>query len=66
MTKMAEGFKAIRQAELELAGEYRAQEHDEFFKKASDSITGMTRSISSSNVTGAEPGRVDSPPISMM
>ena len=31
MTKMAEGFKAIRQAELELAGEYRAQEHDEFF-----------------------------------
>jgi pyruvate-ferredoxin/flavodoxin oxidoreductase len=31
MTKMADGFKAIRQAELELAGEYKAQEHDEFF-----------------------------------
>ena len=31
MTKMADGFKAIRQTELELAGEYRAQEHDEFF-----------------------------------
>jgi pyruvate-ferredoxin/flavodoxin oxidoreductase len=31
MTKMADGFKAIRQAELELTGEYRAQEHDEFF-----------------------------------
>jgi len=31
MTKMADGFKAIRQAELELAGEYKAQQHDEFF-----------------------------------
>jgi pyruvate-ferredoxin/flavodoxin oxidoreductase len=31
MTKMADGFKAIRQAELELAGEYRAQQHDDFF-----------------------------------
>jgi pyruvate-ferredoxin/flavodoxin oxidoreductase len=31
MAKMAEGFKAIRTAELELAGEYDAREHDEFF-----------------------------------
>jgi pyruvate-ferredoxin/flavodoxin oxidoreductase len=31
MTKMAEGFRAIRTAELELAGEYRPTEHDEFF-----------------------------------
>ncbi|MEN8761033.1 MAG: ferredoxin, partial [Thiogranum sp.] len=31
MTKMADGFKAIRQTELELAGEYRAQQHDDFF-----------------------------------
>ena len=30
MAKMAEGFKAIRLAELELAGEYRPSEHDEF------------------------------------
>jgi hypothetical protein len=29
--KMAEGFKAIRKAELELAGEYNPAEHDEFF-----------------------------------
>ena len=31
MTKMAEGFKAIRIAELELAGEYKPSVHDEFF-----------------------------------
>ena len=31
MAKMAEGFKAIRLAELELADEYRPSEHDEFF-----------------------------------
>ena len=31
MAKMADGFKAIRMAELELAGEYRPGEHDEFF-----------------------------------
>jgi pyruvate-ferredoxin/flavodoxin oxidoreductase len=31
MSKMAEGFKAIRKAELELAGDYRQDEHDEFF-----------------------------------
>ena len=31
MAKMADGFRAIRQAELELAGEYKVQEHDEFF-----------------------------------
>ncbi len=31
MAKMAEGFKAIRMAELELAGEYNAAKHDEFF-----------------------------------
>lgn len=30
--KMAEGFKAIRMAELELEGKYRPEEHDEFFK----------------------------------
>ena len=29
MAKMAEGFKAIRTAELELAGKYRPAEHDE-------------------------------------
>jgi pyruvate-ferredoxin/flavodoxin oxidoreductase len=33
MAKMAEGFAAVRQAELELAGEYREREHDEFFKR---------------------------------
>ncbi len=31
MAKMAEGFRAIRTAELELAGAYRPAEHDEFF-----------------------------------
>lgn len=31
MAKMAEGFKAIRKAELELKGEYRKSEHQEFF-----------------------------------
>jgi pyruvate-ferredoxin/flavodoxin oxidoreductase len=31
MAKMAEGFTAIRTAELELAGAYNATEHDEFF-----------------------------------
>ena len=31
MAKMAEGFKAIRQAELELAGKFSEAEHAEFF-----------------------------------
>ena len=31
MAKMAEGFKAIRMAELELEGKYDPAEHDEFF-----------------------------------
>jgi pyruvate-ferredoxin/flavodoxin oxidoreductase len=31
MAKMAEGFKAIRSAELELAGQYNEAEHEEFF-----------------------------------
>lgn len=31
MSKMAEGFKAIRLAELELDGNYKPAEHDEFF-----------------------------------
>lgn len=31
MAKMAEGFKAIRKAELELSGAYDPAEHDEFF-----------------------------------
>ncbi|PSR13087.1 MAG: pyruvate ferredoxin oxidoreductase, partial [Bacteroidetes bacterium] len=31
MAKMADGFKAIRQAELELAGSYDPRQHDEFF-----------------------------------
>jgi pyruvate-ferredoxin/flavodoxin oxidoreductase len=31
MTKMAEGFKAVRMAELELDGKYDAAEHEEFF-----------------------------------
>jgi pyruvate-ferredoxin/flavodoxin oxidoreductase len=31
MAKMAEGFKAIRMAELELEGEYDPSRHDEFF-----------------------------------
>ncbi len=32
MSKMAEGFRAIRQAELELEGKYDARKHDEFFR----------------------------------
>jgi len=31
MAKMAEGFKAVRRAELELADKYDAAEHDKFF-----------------------------------
>lgn len=31
MAKMAEGFKAIRMAELELAGEYNPEKHKDFF-----------------------------------
>lgn len=31
MVKMAEGFKAIRMAELELEGQYNPKEHDHFF-----------------------------------
>ncbi len=31
MAKMAEGFKTIRKAELELSGKYNPTEHDEFF-----------------------------------
>jgi len=31
MAKMAEGFKAIRKAELELEGKYEPSQHDEFF-----------------------------------
>ncbi len=31
MAKMAEGFKAVRMAELELAGEYNAEKHKAFF-----------------------------------
>ncbi len=31
MAKMAEGFKIIRKAELELSGKYNAAEHDSFF-----------------------------------
>ena len=31
MSKMADGFKAIRKAELELAGTYNPAEHDNFF-----------------------------------
>jgi pyruvate-ferredoxin/flavodoxin oxidoreductase len=31
MSKMAEGFKAIRKAELELSGQYNPSDHDEFF-----------------------------------
>ncbi len=33
MAKMAEGFKAIRMAELELAGKYRPAEHEEVFAR---------------------------------
>ena len=32
MIKMAEGFKTIRRAELELAHSYNPQEHDDFFR----------------------------------
>ncbi|RLA05207.1 MAG: pyruvate ferredoxin oxidoreductase, partial [Gammaproteobacteria bacterium] len=35
MRKMGEGFKAIRIAELELAGKYSADDHDDFFKRFS-------------------------------
>ncbi len=31
MRKMAENFKAVRKAELELAGEYKPEKHDSFF-----------------------------------
>ena len=31
MTKMADGFKAIRRAELELAGTYNKEKHEKFF-----------------------------------
>ena len=31
MAKMAEGFKAVRMAEMELAGKYNEQEHKDFF-----------------------------------
>ncbi len=33
MAKMAEGFRAVRCAELELAGNYVPEEHDEFFAR---------------------------------
>ena len=33
MAKMAEGFRAIREAELELSGEYRPAEHDDFLTR---------------------------------
>jgi pyruvate-ferredoxin/flavodoxin oxidoreductase len=33
MTKMAEGFRAVRMAELELAGQYNAATHDDFFTR---------------------------------
>lgn len=33
MAKMADGFKAIRMAELELAGTYLPQEHDAYFRQ---------------------------------
>jgi pyruvate-ferredoxin/flavodoxin oxidoreductase len=33
MAKMAEGFKAVRMAELELAGEYSAEKHEDFFRR---------------------------------
>jgi pyruvate-ferredoxin/flavodoxin oxidoreductase len=32
MSKMADGFKTIRKAELELSGEYRPEEHDDQFR----------------------------------
>ncbi len=33
MAKMADGFKAVRQARIELEGGYRADEHDAFFTR---------------------------------
>ncbi|MBI4986452.1 MAG: 2-oxoacid:acceptor oxidoreductase family protein [Rhodocyclales bacterium] len=33
MSKMAEGFKAIRMAELELKGEYNPEKHEDFFRR---------------------------------
>jgi len=33
MAKMADGFRAVRMAELELAGEYNPQVHDDFFAR---------------------------------
>ncbi len=33
MAKMAEGFKAVRMAEMELAGEYLPDKHDDFFRR---------------------------------
>jgi pyruvate-ferredoxin/flavodoxin oxidoreductase len=33
MAKMADGFKAVRLAELELAGEYNAELHDDFLRR---------------------------------
>jgi pyruvate-ferredoxin/flavodoxin oxidoreductase len=33
MARMAEGFKAVRMAELELAGGYNASEHEDFFRR---------------------------------
>ncbi|NJA89308.1 pyruvate ferredoxin oxidoreductase [Rhodocyclus tenuis] len=33
MAKMAEGFKAVRMAELELAGQYSAEKHEDFFRR---------------------------------
>ncbi|MBK1681917.1 2-oxoacid:acceptor oxidoreductase family protein [Rhodocyclus tenuis] len=33
MAKMAEGFKAVRMAELELAGEYSQEKHEDFFRR---------------------------------
>jgi pyruvate-ferredoxin/flavodoxin oxidoreductase len=33
MAKMAEGFRAVRMAELELAGEYQAAQHEDFFTR---------------------------------
>jgi pyruvate-ferredoxin/flavodoxin oxidoreductase len=33
MAKMAEGFKALRMAELELAGEYSTEKHEDFFRR---------------------------------
>ncbi len=35
MAKMAEGFKAVRMAELELQGKYNPAEHDDFFTRFS-------------------------------